>query len=425
MRLAFLVVAVTLLLVQVVLAAEDYYKSLGLDRSASEKDIKKAYRTLSKKYHPDKNPGNEAAEQKFVEIAEAYDVLSTPTTRKIYDQYGHDGIEQHRQGGSAGGATHDPFDIFSRFFGGGGHFGHAAGHRRGPDMELRVGLPLRDFYRGREVVFGVEKQQICDTCEGSGSADGEVHRCERCGGHGMVIQKHMLAPGMFQQVQMACDACGGKGQRIVKPCPVCSGQKVVRREVETTATVEPGMDRGTRLVFENEADESPDWIAGDLVLILEEKPAELSDASRPDDQRTDGTFFRRRGRDLFWKEALSLREAWMGEWTRNVTHLDGHVVQLGRPRGSVVQPLAVETVKGEGMPFWSAADLHEGVDEDESPGDLYVEYTVILPDEMESGMEKEFFALWEKWRKKNGVDLGRDSGRPVGDVPVHDAKDEL
>lgn len=341
-------------------------------------------------------------------------MLSTAETRKIYDQYGHEGIAQHRQGGQAGHPGHDPFDLFSRFFGGGGHFGHAPGHRRGPDMELQVGLALRDFYTGREVKFSIEKQQICDTCEGSGSADGKVITCDKCSGRGMVIQKHMLAPGMFQQVQMVCDKCRGQGKMIKKPCPVCHGQRVVRRENEVYVTIEPGMDRGQRLVYENEADESPDWIAGDLVLVLEEKEAELG---KDDEDRTDGTFFRRKGKDLFWKEALSLREAWMGDWTRNLTHLDGHVVQLGRKRGEVVQPLAVEAVKGEGMPVYSDGPLHE---HDEEAGNLYVEYTVVLPDQMESGMEKEFFALWEKWRKKIGVDLGKDSGRPKAAV-----KDEL
>jgi DnaJ-related protein SCJ1 len=371
----------------------------------------------------DSGRNDESAREKFVEIADAYDVLSTSSLRKIYDQYGHDGVEQHRKGGQAGGRPNDPFDLFSRFFGGGGHFGHASGHRRGPDMEVKAALPLRDFYTGREISFLVEKQQICDSCEGSGSKDHKVETCDRCNGRGMVIQKHMLAPGMFQQVQMACDKCGGQGKRIKNPCPVCQGNRVVRKSVETTAEIEPGMDRGTRLVFENEADESPDWVAGDLIVILDEKEPELG---REDVERTDGTFFRRKGKDLYWKETLSLREAWMGEWSRNVTHLDGHVVRLGRKRGDVVQPLAVETVRGEGMPHYSEGGLHDHDhhEGDDEPGNLYVEYAVVLPDEMESGMEKEFFALWEKWRKKIGVDLAADSGRPMP-PPAEQLKDEL
>jgi DnaJ-related protein SCJ1 len=362
--------------------------------------------------------GDDSAREKFVEIADAYDVLSTSTLRKVYDQYGHDGVEQHRKGGTAGG-SHDPFDLFSRFFGGGGHSGHAPGHRRGPDMEVRAALPLRDFYTGREINFLVEKQQICDSCEGTGSKDHVVHTCDRCSGRGMVIQKHMLAPGMFQQVQMACDACGGKGKKIKNPCPVCAGNRVVRKEIETSASIEPGMDKGTRLVFENEADESPDWIAGDLIVILDEKEPEMGVS---EEERTDGTFFRRKGRDLFWKETLSLREAWMGGWTRDITHLDGHVVRLGRGRGQVVQPLAVETVRGEGMPFYSDGHLHDQKEGSDEPGNLYVEYTVVLPDQMESGMEKDFHSLWEKWRKKVGVDLAKDSGRPVYSP---EGKDEL
>jgi DnaJ-related protein SCJ1 len=179
------------------------------------------------------------------------------------------------------------------------------------------------------------------------------------------------------------------------------------------------MDKGTRLVFENEADESPDWIAGDLIVILDEKEPEMGVS---EEERTDGTFFRRKGRDLFWKETLSLREAWMGGWTRDITHLDGHVVRLGRGRGQVVQPLAVETVRGEGMPFYSDGHLHDQKEGSDEPGNLYVEYTVVLPDQMESGMEKDFHSLWEKWRKKVGVDLAKDSGRPVYSP---EGKDEL
>ncbi|KAL1977286.1 hypothetical protein VTN31DRAFT_145 [Thermomyces dupontii] len=411
-----LIATLSLLLLSfpLVLGAEDYYKILGLDRSASEKDIKRAYRTLSKKYHPDKNPGDETAQKKFVDIAEAYEVLSTPSTRKIYDQYGHEGLEQHKSGG--GHRAHDPFDLFSRFFGGGGHF---HGQRKGPDMELRLSLPLRDFYTGREVEFEVEKQQICEQCEGTGSADGKVERCDKCGGHGIIVQKHMIAPGMFQQVQTHCDKCGGKGKRIKKPCPVCHGRRVVRKPTTFSATIERGMGTGSRIVFENEADESPDWVAGDLIVTLVESEPALG---KNDEERTDGTFFRRKGKDLFWKEVLSLREAWMGGWTRNLTHLDGHIVRLGRQRGQVVQPNTVEKIRGEGMPQWVENHMHDHSDSEEY-GDLFVEYIVVLPDQMESGMEKDFHALFEKWHKKNGVDLLQDSGRPS--PPAEDVKDEL
>ncbi|KAM0794541.1 hypothetical protein BDR22DRAFT_814968 [Usnea florida] len=389
------------------LCVEDFYKLLSIDKSASDREIKKAYRLLSKKYHPDKNPGNESASEKFVQIAEAYDALSEPETRRIYDQYGYDGLKQHQQGGQGGGRSHDPFDLFSRFFGGSGHFGHQSGQRRGPDMEARISVPLSDFYNGHEHEFSIEKQQICEECEGSGSADGTVETCGQCGGRGMVIQKHMLAPGIFQQVQMQCDQCGGKGKTIKRPCKVCGGSRVVKKTATHTLHVEKGMPKGHKIVYENEADESPDWEAGDLVVHVGEKEAEYGDEA----QRTDGAFFRRKGPDMYWKEALSLREAWMGDWERNLTHLDGHVVRLGRKRGEVVQPNQVEVLAGEGMPIWLQEQEQSRAGEEEY-GKLLVEYTVIIPDQVEKPMEKEFWALWEKWRKKKGVDLAKDSGRP-------------
>ncbi|GAB7346646.1 hypothetical protein MBLNU459_g1778t1 [Dothideomycetes sp. NU459] len=397
----FHALALLCLLPLLALCAEDYYKLLGIDKSASDREIKKAYRTLSKKFHPDKNPGDETVHQKFVEVAEAYEALIEPETRKIYDQYGHEGVKQHKQGG--GRQQQNPFDLFSRFFGGGGHFGH--GQRRGPNMEVRVHVPLRDFYNGAEHEISIEKQAICGKCEGSGSEDGQTERCSKCNGQGAVIQKAQLAPGIFQQMQMQCDACGGKGTTIRHKCKTCGGSRVVREVESHTVTVEKGMPRGARIQYENEADESPDYVAGDLVVHLMEKEPELGKGEEKLD-RTDGTFFRRKGNDLYWREVLSLREAWLGDWTRNLTHLDGHMVHLSRKRGEVVQPNGVEIVPREGMPVWRHEDGPEF-------GSLHVEYVVLLPDQMEKGMEKDFWATWEKWRKKNGVDLAKDSGRPA------------
>ncbi|KAI5210105.1 DnaJ protein-like protein [Aureobasidium subglaciale] len=398
----------------VALCAEDYYKLLGIEKNASDRELKKAYRTLSKKYHPDKNPGDESVNQKFVEIAEAYEALSEPETRKIYDQYGHEGLKQHKEGGHRQGGN--PFDLFSRFFGGGGHFGHASGQRRGPNMEVRVAVPLRDFYNGAEHEIALEKQAICSSCEGSGSEDGKTDTCGKCKGHGMIIQKAQLAPGIFQQMQMQCDLCGGKGTTIQHKCKTCGGSRHVR-EVETfTVNIEKGMPKGARINYENEGDESPDYVAGDLIVQVVEKDPELGKGEEKHD-RTDGTFFRRKGNDLFWREVLSLREAWLGDWTRNLTHLDGHTVQLSRKRGQVIQPNSVEVVKNEGMPIWRHEDGPEY-------GNLHVEYTVILPDQMDKNMEKDFWNTWDKWRRKSGVDLQKDAGRPAP-VAAGSGHDEL
>ena len=276
-------------------------------------------------------------------------------------------------------------------------------------MTVNVAVPLSDFYTGHEHEFSLEKQEICEECEGTGSADGTTDTCDRCGGRGAVVQKHMLAPGIFQQVQMQCDKCGGQGKTIKRPCKICGGQKVVRKISTYTLHVERGMPRGSRVVYENEGDESPDWEAGDLVVHVMEQGAGMVEEQ---DRRTDGAFMRRKGRDLFWKEVLSLREAWMGDWHRELVHLDGHLVRLGRKRREVVQPGSVEFVAGEGMPVWVQEQERERAGEEEY-GNLVVEYTVVLPDRMEKPMEKEFWALWEKWRKKIGVDVEKEVGRPV------------
>ena len=275
-------------------------------------------------------------------------------------------------------------------------------------MEVRVSIPLRDFYTGHEHEFSLEKQQICEECEGSGSADGTTETCDKCGGRGAVLQRHMLAPGMFQQVQMQCDKCGGKGKIIKHPCKVCGGSRVVKKVSTHTLHVEKGMPKGSRIVYENEADESPDWEAGDLVVYVMEKEAEMEGE---EGLRSDGAFMRRKGRDLYWKEVLSLREAWMGDWQRELIHMDGHVFTLGRKRGEVIQPNQVEVVAGEGMPVWLQEQERDKAGEEEF-GNLIVEYTVVLPDQIEKPMEKDFWALWEKWRKKIGVDLGKVTGRP-------------
>src|SRR5690606_26306714 len=152
----------------------------------------------------------------------------------------------------------------------------------------------------------------------------------------------------------------------------------------------------------------PDWVAGDLIVYVDESPADGAiDAENEDEVEhgpTDGMWFRRKDHQLFWKEVLSLREAPLGGWSRNLTHLDGHVVRLGREKGKTVQPGFVELVKGEGMPIWESGH------ETGKAGDLVVEYTVVLPDMMESGMRKELNQVFEKWRKKGGVDLEKEMG---------------
>jgi DnaJ-related protein SCJ1 len=405
--LAFLLLA----LIQLAFCAEDYYKVLGVDRSVGDRELKSAYRKLSKKFHPDKNPNDDTAHEKFVEVSNAYEVLSDENLRTIYDRYGHDGVESHRQGG--GPRQHNPFDLFSDFFGGGGHRRGPPGKPRGRDTEFKLEITLADFYNGVETQFEWNKQHICDHCDGTGSADRKVDKCSACNGQGVRIIKKQFAPGMFQQMQRPCDVCDGRGEKPKNKCPHCHGSRVIRKQTPVDLKIERGVANGETVVFEEEADESPDWHTGNLVIHLAEKRPSMEE----NPNRLDGVFFRRRGDDLFWTEVLSLREAWMGDWTRNITHLDAHVVRLGRPKGKIVQPGQVETVVGEGMPRWH--EDGDSVYHKHEFGNLYVTYEVVLPDQMDKKMQGEFWDLWEKWRSAKGVDLHKDSGRP-DQPPVRD-----
>lgn len=358
--------------------------------------------------------GDDTAHDKFVEVSEAYDILSNAETRQIYNQHGHEGVKNFRNGGRGGG-SHDPFDLFSRFFGGHGHFGRSSGEPRGHNIEIRVEIALRDFYNGAATEFSWAKQHICEHCEGTGSADGHVDTCKTCKGHGVRIIKQQLAPGMYQQMQIRCEACGGRGKTIKNVCPICRGSRVEKKQTTVPLNIPRGATRDSKIVYENDADESPDWVAGDLIVTLAEKTPSLEE-NNPD--RVDGVFFRRKGDDLYWTEVLSLREAWMGGWTRNLTHLDAHTVRLSRERGQVVQPGHVETIVGEGMPIYH--EDGDSVYHKHEFGKLFITYQVVLPDQMDGKMLGEFSDLWDKWRLKKGVDLQKDMGRPEASAHVRD-----
>ncbi|KAK9476499.1 hypothetical protein V1514DRAFT_336583 [Lipomyces japonicus] len=364
------VLVCVIFLLALVSAGEDYYNVLGIDRTATEKQIKTAYRQLSKKFHPDKNPGDKDAEAKFVQIAEAYEVLFDKEKREIYDKYGEEGLKQQQQGGGGPGGPggHDPFDLFSRFFGGQGHF---RGARRGPNMEAQVTVTLQDIYRGRTIEFEVDVQAVCDGCGGTGSADGQRHRCGGCQGRGMKVVRRQLAPGMYQTVQMPCDECGGQGSVIAHACKTCAGRKVVRETRRHEVSVQRGMPKGARVVFENEADESPDWEAGDLYVEIVE-----------DEHDTAGHLgFRRRGADTFRREVLTAAEAAHGGWQRQIEFLAGAGtnVTLARAVGIAVQPGEREVVRGKGMPVWQREGKY---------GDLVVEYVVVLPGRRTAGRDE-------------------------------------
>jgi molecular chaperone DnaJ len=248
----------------------DYYEVLGVDRSASQQEIKKAYREMARAYHPDVSDATDA-EARFKEINEAYQVLSDPEKRRVYDRFGHAGLEGGRGGFDFGGFR-DPFDIFEEFFGPG--FGFSSGRRRGPrrGADLRYDLHLTF----EEAVFGCEKDikimrhEVCPECGGTGAEPGtSPTRCSNCNGSGQVRQVQRSILGSFVSVT-DCPVCQGRGTVISKPCQRCEGDKQVRVTRELSVSIPPGVDNGTRIRLAGEGEAGTDGgPRGNLYVVLE------------------------------------------------------------------------------------------------------------------------------------------------------------
>ncbi|KAH8100878.1 DnaJ-domain-containing protein [Cristinia sonorae] len=370
---AFTFLFLSVFLFALLVNAADLYKVLDIDRAASEKDIRAAYKRLSRKYHPDKNK-EEGAEEKFVEVAHAYEVLSDPQKRQIYDRHGEEGLKMHEGGGQH---HANPFDMFQNFFGG-GHPGGAQ-TRKGPTSLLEMEINLADMYTGASIDFSVKKRILCDHCRGSGAASSsDIHTCTGCNGQGVKIMRQQIFPGMFSQSQVTCNECGGRGKVIKRQCPHCQGAKVLDHTQRLTLEVPRGSPEGHEIVFEGEADENPDWEAGDILIRVKSKTVKGG--------------FRRKESGLYWKETISVDEALLG-FERNITHLDGHTVEL--KRNSVTQPGFVQTIKGEGMPIYEGTGY----------GDLYVEYNVILPNKLSPQLRKQ---LTDVFRGDKSGKAGKD-----------------
>jgi DnaJ-related protein SCJ1 len=214
----------------------------------------------------------------------------------------------------------------------------------------------------------LKKRILCDHCRGSGAkSDSDIHTCGTCGGTGVRLVKQQIFPGMYAQSQVTCNECEGRGKIIKKKCPHCHGQKVLDHTATYTLDVERGMPEGHEVVFEGEADESPDWEAGDVILRVRSKK-ELGS-------------WRRKESSLYWKETLGIDEALLG-FDRNLTHLDGHTVRLLRT--GVTQPGHVQVIKGEGMPVFEREEF----------GDLFVEYNVVLPAELSPSLRQKLVTVF-------------------------------
>lgn len=320
------------------MAKRDYYEILGVERGADEAEIKKAYRRVAMKHHPDRNAGDTASEEKFKEANEAYEVLSDPQKRATYDQFGHAGVEGQGQGGFGGGGGANFSDIFGDVFG--DIFGAAAGRgrggpQRGSDLRYNLEIDLEDAVQGSTVKIRVPTLENCEECNGSGARKGSTPvSCTTCGGAGQI----RMQQGFFS-VQQTCPNCRGKGKMIKDPCGSCHGRGRVEKQKTLSVKIPPGVDTGDRIRLAGEGEAGPDGGGpGDLYVQVAVRPHNI---------------FQRDGKHLYTEVPISFTDAALGG-ELEVPTLEGRVKlrvppetqtgKLFRLRGKGVKPVRGGTV---------------------------------------------------------------------------------
>ena len=363
---------------------KDYYEILGIEKNASKADIKKSYRKLALKYHPDKNPDKDSAE-KFKEISEAYAVLNDDEKRQLYDTYGHSGIDQQFtqedifRGADFGdifrgqGFDFNINDIFERFFGGemGGFNsrGYAYTNSRGSDLRYDIEISLEQAYKGLETTIRVPRTETCDNCNGTGAKPGTSKKtCPQCKGTGQIRQTRRTAFGMFTQVS-TCNRCQGQGTTIEAPCPECRGRGLVQKTRNIELKIPSGVDDGSQLRLAGQG-EAATGGSGDLYIVIHVK-------KHPN--------FKRRGNDLLITENINFIDATLGTKI-NVQTLSGRQETLRIPEGT--QNGEIFKIRNAGMPSLNRR----------STGDLFVEIHLQTPKNLSRNARRLLEELKEEFR---------------------------
>lgn len=342
------------------MAKRDLYEVLGVEKTATSDDIKKAYRKLAMKYHPDRNPGDKSAEESFKEIGEAYSVLADDQKRARYDRYGHDGPAMGGGGGGFQGADFgegfNPFDIFESVFGGrfgGDIFGQRGGGRRstprGSDLSLELKLTLEEIAEGTSKKVKVKVLAPCDTCKGSGSKSNQTEACTRCKGTGEVRQ---AADSIFGRIVniTACPNCNGEGKIVKDRCTDCNGSGVNRSEKNITLKVPPGVSSSNFQRLDGEGNAVRGGLPGDLIIHFSELPHDL---------------FTRHGDDVFYEIEITYTQAVLGS-SIEVPTLYGPV-KLTIPAGTT--PGKLFRLRNKGVPHLNGS----------GHGDQLVRVTIFVP----------------------------------------------
>lgn len=362
------------------MAKRDYYEVLGVNKDASDDEIKKAYKKMAIKYHPDRNPGDKKAEEMFKEAAEAYDVLRDANKRRQYDQFGHEGLGGATGFGGAGMNVDDIFSMFGDIFGGRGFggFGGFGGERysrpmyRGKDQRLKIELDLIEIVNGTTKKFKLKNDVVCEHCHGSGSEDGQVSTCPTCNGSGYVVRTQQGIFGLMQS-QSVCPECHGEGKIIKNKCHICHGEGIKQGETIVEVNFPAGLSEGMVLTLEGKGGAGRrNGVNGDLQIIIKERPHET---------------LVRDGNDLVYNLLLSLPQAILGD-TMEVPTVDGKAKITIEPG---TQPGTILRLKGKGVPEVQGYRNNRG--------DEIINISIYIPETL-SKDEKEFF---QKMRKSDNV----------------------
>lgn len=351
----------------------DYYEVLGVGRTASDQELKSAYRQMALKFHPDRNPDNHAAEETFKEAAEAYSVLSDPQKRAAYDQYGHAGLSSVASSGFDPNAFADFSDILGDFFGFGDLFGGSGGRRRtraqrGDDLRYDLELSFEDAVRGMAVEIQIPRQEVCHRCLGKGAEPGDLATCSACRGRGEMIYQQG-----FLSIRRTCSQCGGAGQVARKACPECRGQGYTTSQDKLKVNIPAGVDNGTRLRLSGKGQAGANGgPPGDLYVFIkvEEHPV-----------------FERRDKDLHCTIPINIAQAALG-------------VEIEVPTLDGTQPLKIPEGTQTGASFRLR---HQGVPDvnGHGRGDLYVHVQVKVPGKLTREQRKLFEQLKETLPAEN------------------------
>ena len=353
------------------MADKDFYEILGVQRNASDDEIKKSYRKLAMKYHPDRNKDDKESERKFKEVSAAYEILKDSEKRSAYDQYGHDAF---RQGGMGGGQGFGDFgggfsDIFEEFFGGGfGGQSRQRGPQRGNDLRYNMSVSLQEAYSGKKSQIRIPSYEGCDLCSATGSADKSgPSTCSTCGGQGKVRSTQ----GFFS-IERPCPTCGGEGSSIKNPCLKCSGTGQVKKQKTISVTIPAGVDTGTRIRISGEGEPGQRGAGnGDLYIFVEVQKDKL---------------FEREEENIFCQIPISITTAILGGDVE-VPTIEGKKARLNIPPGT--QSETQFRLKGKGMSILRQT----------SRGDMYVEANVEIPVNLNSKQK----AILQEFEKEGGT----------------------